>query len=175
MNVMIIPTEDINEGHEGQKQPLVTIDKTEIGYKELLINERCCLCIRCIDIRIGVICISLFWCFMGVVSLIANPDYFSLNSTYIVMDIVYIFIGIMGIYGAMTYNTCWCRITQTLCILMVIGVAFILFILIDMGGLSSDDITTMTVIFIIVIVIFSYFAWVIHSFCSLVCYPCVYS
>eukprot|EP01084_Bolivina_argentea_P277497 473759_1 len=142
-------------------QPMIVHGAQRIDYEAALGDEHCC---GCCQIRIGIIIICLFMLVNGIFSFVIDPssvDGFESTSyggveLYVAASIM-ILISLIGIYGAITYNiyisTMCCRIVQGLFILVTIGCIVV-------------AVTVDILIGVIGSIIYAYFAYVIHAFCS---------
>ena len=77
----------------------------------------------------------------------------------IVTASIIILISLGGIYGVLKCNECCCRLLQILCIACLCVIVYIAASIPGFGGYA-----------IFPILIYGYFAWVIHRYCTLVCF-----
>eukprot|EP00483_Globobulimina_turgida_P001883 UN01885 len=144
-------------------RPLVIqeVPSHQINYEEAMKDEHMHCC-GCCNIRIVVICLCLFMVLTGIITVsVDGTESAGINSysygsaeLYIVTSI-FILIPLIGIYGAIKYNECCCRVVEALCVLGVIAGIF--------WAATIDIFSGLNLIFIC-----AYFALIIHQFCNLI-------
>ena len=164
----------------GQIQQNMVKKEQKIDYDEAMVGIFCCCCIpiqtgvgiiSAIPIVSSIVCLLTWilnsWSTFGIeVSSNSSHDIGFIGIVLLIIIISFA-AGVIGIYGAMKYDTCCCRVLQIFCMIEIIGS---LVIIVEYGIVY--DIAPV-IAGIVWLVMWIHFNCVIQIFCSAVCHKSI--